>query len=128
MRTILRLTATATTAVALAIAVAGCGGAGATQALAPLAPPATLRNAAWDALTLRGIALDSCSAWRLVSISASRNDVASYDHYFGVAQHLAARYALVHGRYDTHRLALPPSMFLPPCDSLVKAEESTCWV
>jgi hypothetical protein len=128
MRATLRITALAATSVAIAIAACGCGGADATRALAPLAPPSTLKVAAWDALTLRGIALDSCSAWRLVSISATRNDAASYAHYFGVAQQLAARYVVVHGRYDTHRHALPPSMFLPPFDSLVKVEEGTCWV
>src|SRR3954451_19391719 len=127
MTAAVRITAWVATLVAVATAASGCGGA-ATQALAPLEPPSGLKVAAWDALTLRGIALDSCSAWRLVSIASSRNDQVTSEHYFGVAQQLAARYVRVHDRYDTHRRALPPSMFLPPFDSLIALEEGTCWV
>ena len=109
-RAALRITALAATLVAIATLAGGCGGAE-TVALAPLEPPTTLKVAAWDALTLRGIALDSCSA-----------------HYFGVAQRLAVRYVTVRGRYDAHRHALPPSMYLPPFGTLIALEEGTCWV
>jgi hypothetical protein len=126
-RAALRTTALAITLVAIATLAAGCGSA-ASVALAPLEPPPTLKVAAWDALTLRGIALDSCSAWRLVSIASTRHDPVTSAHYFGVAQRLATRYVAVRGRYDAHRHALPPSMFLPPFDSLVAVEEGTCWV
>jgi hypothetical protein len=122
----LRITTLAATPLML-LALAGCG-ATAVQALPPLEPPSGLRLAAGDALTLRGIALDSCSAWRLVSIASQRNDAALGAEWFGVTQQLAARYVTVHGRYDTHRRALPPSMLLPPFDNLVKVEEGTCWI
>jgi hypothetical protein len=111
----------------LALVLAGCG-ANAVQALPELEPSDGLRVAASDALTLRGIALDSCSAWRLVSIASQRNDTAQSAAWFGVTQQLAARYVTVHGRYDTHRRALPPSMFLPPFESLVRVEQGTCWI
>jgi hypothetical protein len=122
----LRITTLAATLLAL-LALTGCG-ASAVQTLPVLEPPHGLRVAASDALTLRGIALDSCSAWRLVSIAAQRNDAVLGDEWFGVAQKLAARYITVHGRYDEHRRALPPSMFLPPFDSLIRVEEGTCWI
>jgi hypothetical protein len=126
-RAALRILALAATAAAL-LALGGCGGSAAVRALPPLAPPTALRVAAGDALALRGIALDSCSAWRLVSIAASRNDVIASEHYFRMTQDLAARYVAVRARYDTHRHALPPSMFLPPFDTLVAVEEGTCWI
>src|SRR2546423_15329133 len=108
-RAALRITALAATLVAIATLASGCGGAAATQALGPLEPPAPLKVAAWDALTLRGIALDSCSAWRLVSIASTRNDSEMSARWFAVAQQLATRYVVVRGRYDAHRRALPPS-------------------
>jgi hypothetical protein len=127
-RAALRTTALASTLVAIAILAGGCGGSAATEALAPLEPPSGLKVAAWDALTLRGIALDSCSAWRLVSLASTRHDAVTSARYFGVAQRLAVRYVTVRGRYDAHRRALPPSMFLPPFGTLIALEEGTCWV
>src|SRR5438477_11436955 len=127
MRAALRILALAATPLVV-LTLSGCGGSAEVRALPPLEPPTALKVAAVDALTLRGIALDSCSAWRLVSIASSRNDQLTSAHYFGVAQQLAARYVVVRGRYDTHRHALPPTMFLPPFDTLIAVEEGTCWV
>jgi hypothetical protein len=123
----LRITALAAT-LAVPILLSGCGGGAAVRALPPLQPPTGLKVAAMDALTLRGIALDSCSAWRLVSIASSRNDTVLSARWFAEAQQLAVRYVVVRGRYDEHRHALPPSMFLPPFDSLIAVEEGTCWI
>src|SRR5260221_9133874 len=101
-RTALTILVLAATPLA-ALTLGGCGGSAAEHALPPLEPPTALKLAAWDALTLRGIALDSCSAWRLVSIASSRNDSTASAHYFAMTQQLAERYVTVRGRYDARR-------------------------
>jgi hypothetical protein len=95
-------------------------------------PPPTinvaLHSAAADSRTLRGIALDSCTAWRLVSIESTRKNRARAAHYFRVTQRLAATYMAVVDRYDRHRQTLPPMMFLPPSEPLVALERGVCWI
>jgi hypothetical protein len=105
---------------------AGCGGS-ASVAL-PSLPDDGLRLAAADALTLKGIALDSCSAWRLVAVASTRNEQALADESFRATQILAARYVSVRSHYDARRKNLPPSEFLPPAESLVQLELGSCWI
>jgi hypothetical protein len=110
----------------LALLSSGCGGS-ASVAL-PSLPDDGLRHAAADALTLRGIALDSCSAWRLVSVASTRNEPALADESYRATEILAARYLSVRTHYDARRHNLPPSEFLPPAEPLVQLELGTCWV
>src|SRR5260221_13776957 len=120
MSTIPRTGVLALALAALASLVAGCGGTSTVAQIA--APDLALKVAAHESLTLRGIALDSCSAWRLVSLESTRNDRASADHYAQVAAHLADEYISVLARYETHRRNLGPVLFLPAADSLIVAE------
>jgi hypothetical protein len=110
----------------VALLSAGCGGSA--SVAMPSLPDDGLRHAAADALTLKGIALDSCSAWRLVSVASTRNDPALAAQSFRAAELLAARYVSVRAHYDARRKNLPPSEFLPPAQPLVQLEVGTCWV
>ena len=110
----------------LALLVAGCGGSASVALPGP--PDDGLRAAAADALTLKGIALDSCSAWRLVSVASTRHEVALAAKSFRATELLAARYVSVRRHYDARRKNLPPSEFLPPAQPLVELELGTCWV
>jgi hypothetical protein len=110
----------------LALLASGCGGSASVALPGP--PDDGLRAAAADALTLKGIALDSCSAWRLVSVASTRHEVALAAESFRATELLAARYVSVRTHYDARRKNLPPSEFLPPAQPLIELELGTCWV
>jgi hypothetical protein len=111
---------------ALALLAAGCGGSASVALPGP--PDDGLRAAAADALTLRGIALDSCSAWRLVSVASTRHELTLAAESFRATELLAARYVSVRSHYEARRKNLPPSEFLPPAQPLIELELGTCWV
>jgi hypothetical protein len=122
----LRTWITAAMLLGLALLSSGCGGSASVALPAP--PDDGLRHAAADALTLKGIALDSCSAWRLVSVAATRNDPVLAAASYRAAARLAARYVSVRTHYDARRKNLPPSEYLPPAEPLVQLELGSCWV
>jgi hypothetical protein len=111
---------------ALALLAAGCGGSASVALPGP--PDDGLRAAAADALTLRGIALDSCSAWRLISVASTRHELTLAAESFRATELLAARYVSVRSHYEARRKNLPPSEFLPPAQPLIELELGTCWV
>jgi hypothetical protein len=110
----------------LALLSAGCGGSA--SVAMPSLPDDGLRHAAADALTLKGIALDSCSAWRLVSVASTRHELTLAAESFRATELLAARYVSVRSHYEARRKNLPPSEFLPPAQPLIELELGTCWV
>jgi hypothetical protein len=116
----------AATVAILALTASGCGGSASVSM--PSGPSPTLALAAADAVTLKGIALDSCSAWRLVSVASIRRDSALAAESFAATEALAARYVVVSVRYSRHRKELPPTMFLPPAQPLIQLELGSCWV
>jgi hypothetical protein len=115
---------------ALLVSATLASGCGSTARIVQSAAPAeaALRVAASEALTLHGLALDSCSAWRLVSLESTRNDRVAADRWATVADHLAEQYGTVLASYETHRSNLGPVLFLPPAGSLIASELGECWV